>query len=605
MTCTYSYTGVVQTFTVPAGVSAVTITAYGGDGAAPSQGGDEGMGGAGGLAAGTFPVTAGGTLDVTVGQDAQQDGGGFGYGAGGSAPYYTSGFTAGGGGGSAVQVGGGMLLLAAGGGGGGGIGSGGCSTGGNGGNAGQNGAPGSPCGATAGGPGGVAGATGSPNGGAGVAGLALGGGGGGGGCAGGSGGTGLYYDNGQQNYAGAGGGGGGLSYADPSGTGVSTSGITNRPYGSNGLVTIAYQPGTSASGVGSKAAADTAGSAPSCTSAAITSGPNATFVIGRSGSFTVQTSGTPAPALSIGNITLPSGLTFTDNGNGTATLSGTPAAGTSGMHAFTITADNSIQQNATQTFTLIVDQPPALSGPTSMTFTTGEQGTVTFTGSGFPTPKLSVGNATLPTGVTFTDNGNGTATLSGTPAADSAGVYKFTVTASNGVSPDATNTFTLTVEGTPSVAVTSPVTPPSTAPSPVTPPSTVISPVTAPSNKFTITGLHVRPNGTVSFTLSAPGPGVVNVLETAWLDNFAHVSTLLNPAPARFVFARKHLTISAPAARWVTVRPNQRGRRLVAHHRYGVVIRLWVSYIPANGTQRDIGVYGIHLTRAHDHRHRG
>jgi Putative Ig domain len=35
---------------------------------------------------------------------------------------------------------------------------------------------------------------------------------------------------------------------------------------------------------------------------------------------------------------LPSGVTFTDNRNGTGTLSGTPAAGSSGVYDFTITA---------------------------------------------------------------------------------------------------------------------------------------------------------------------------------------------------------------------------------------------------------------------------
>jgi hypothetical protein len=35
------------------------------------------------------------------------------------------------------------------------------------------------------------------------------------------------------------------------------------------------------------------------------------------------------------------------------------------------------------------------------------------------------------------------------------------------------------------------------------------------------------------------------------------------------------------------------------------VIRLWVSYTPTNGTQRNIGLYGLHLTNAKPHRRRG
>jgi large repetitive protein len=60
-------------------------------------------------------------------------------------------------------------------------------------------------------------------------------------------------------------------------------------------------------------------------------------------------------------------------------------------------------------------------------------------------PTLSE-TGTLPSGVTFADNGNGTGTLSGTPAAGTGGVYHVTFTASNGVSPNATQNFTLTVK---------------------------------------------------------------------------------------------------------------------------------------------------------------
>ena len=53
--------------------------------------------------------------------------------------------------------------------------------------------------------------------------------------------------------------------------------------------------------------------------------------------------------------TLPSGVTFTSNSNGTATLSGTPGAGTNGSYPLTITASNGVGTNATQSFTLTVN----------------------------------------------------------------------------------------------------------------------------------------------------------------------------------------------------------------------------------------------------------
>jgi Putative Ig domain len=52
--------------------------------------------------------------------------------------------------------------------------------------------------------------------------------------------------------------------------------------------------------------------------------------------------------------TRPSGVTFTDNGNGTGTLSGTPATGTAASYPITFTATNGIGAPAVQNFTLTV-----------------------------------------------------------------------------------------------------------------------------------------------------------------------------------------------------------------------------------------------------------
>ena len=58
-------------------------------------------------------------------------------------------------------------------------------------------------------------------------------------------------------------------------------------------------------------------------------------------------------------------MTFVDNGNGTATLSGTPAAGTAGTYPLTITASNGVGSPANQSFTLTVN--PAAAGPVNVT----------------------------------------------------------------------------------------------------------------------------------------------------------------------------------------------------------------------------------------------
>jgi hypothetical protein len=92
---------------------------------------------------------------------------------------------------------------------------------------------------------------------------------------------------------------------------------------------------------------------------AITSTGASTFRARVANSFTVTTTGTPTPTLSeIG--ALPTGVTFTDNGDGTATLAGTPAAGTVGSYPLTIHAVNGTSPDASQNFTLTVRSAPTV-----------------------------------------------------------------------------------------------------------------------------------------------------------------------------------------------------------------------------------------------------
>ena len=181
----------------------------------------------------------------------------------------------------------------------------------------------------------------------------------------------------------------------------------------------------------------------------ITSSAGTTFTAGQAGTFTVTTSGAPNSTLSETGA-LPSGVTFKDNGDGTATLAGTPAGNSGGPYPFTITATNGVSPAATQSFTLTVNQAPGITSSAGTTFTAGQAGTFTVTTSGAPNSALSETGA-LPSGVTFKDNGDGTATLAGTPAGNSGGPYPFTITATNGVSPAATQSFTLTVNQAPGI----------------------------------------------------------------------------------------------------------------------------------------------------------
>ena len=184
------------------------------------------------------------------------------------------------------------------------------------------------------------------------------------------------------------------------------------------------------------------GSAP-----AITSSATATFDAGGSGSFTVTTAaGSPAATTLSTSSALPDGVTFTDNGDGTATLAGTPGATTGGQYPVSITAANSAA-STTQNFLLTVDQTPAITTANATTFVTGSASSFTIgSNAGYPAATaLSVSGA-LPDGITFSDDGDGTATLSGTPGPTAGGTYPLTVAASNGVLPDATQRFTLTID---------------------------------------------------------------------------------------------------------------------------------------------------------------
>ena len=177
---------------------------------------------------------------------------------------------------------------------------------------------------------------------------------------------------------------------------------------------------------------------------AFTSPPSATFTAGATDSFTVTTSGDPPITISDNGAVLPDGVSFTDNGDGTATVQGTPTAGTGGAYPFTITASNGTAPDASQSFTLTVDEAPGISSADTATFTAGGSGSFTVTTTGTPAPTLSESGA-LPTGLTFADNGDGTASLDGIPGSTTGGTYPVTIAASNGVAPDTSQSLTIVV----------------------------------------------------------------------------------------------------------------------------------------------------------------
>jgi hypothetical protein len=149
------------------------------------------------------------------------------------------------------------------------------------------------------------------------------------------------------------GGGAGSTYADPAGTNVSYGNdLTATP-----MVTISYLTD------------------PSFTSAPI----NDTVQTGSAYSRSITVSATPTATLSIASGALPAGLTFVDNGDNTATVSGTPTA--PGSYGFDVLADNSNGPPDTQTehINVFVPAPISPSPSPSVSATTSPSATPTAT----------------------------------------------------------------------------------------------------------------------------------------------------------------------------------------------------------------------------------
>jgi large repetitive protein len=131
-------------------------------------------------------------------------------------------------------------------------------------------------------------------------------------------------------------------------------------------------------------------------------------------------------------------------------LSGTPPASTVGATYFIpVTAANGVAPPFTWTFTVTIDQAPAITSTDQATFQVGVPGSFAATDTGFPAPTFSE-SGTLPAGVTFSTGGPGTdGVLSGTPAAGTVGSYPIHIMATNRIGI-ATQAFTLIVTEPPS-----------------------------------------------------------------------------------------------------------------------------------------------------------
>jgi YVTN family beta-propeller protein len=168
--------------------------------------------------------------------------------------------------------------------------------------------------------------------------------------------------------------------------------------------------------------------------------PAATLLTGQAASVAVQAHGYPAPSFTESG-KLPAGIKFSAGG----VLTGSPAAGSGGSYPITIKASNGIAPDASEAFTLKVNEAPAFTSPSTAAFSAGRRHTFTFRTTGFPAATLSEQGA-LPSGITFKAGAGGTAVISGRPPrADRGKTYVITVSARNGVGATVHQTFHLKI----------------------------------------------------------------------------------------------------------------------------------------------------------------
>lgn|GEM_PF-4712488 len=96
-------------------------------------------------------------------------------------------------------------------------------------------------------------------------------------------------------------------------------------------------------------------------------------------------------------------------------------------------------------------QAPAITSAASAMLTVNEAANFTITTTGSPAVTSVVEKGALPDGITFKENANGKFKLIGTPLPGSAATYPISFVAKNGVTPNAKQTFTLTVNNQPPV----------------------------------------------------------------------------------------------------------------------------------------------------------
>ncbi len=154
----------------------------------------------------------------------------------------------------------------------------------------------------------------------------------------------------------------------------------------------------------------------------------------------------------ITSLALPSWLTLTDNGNGTASLSGTPLNAQVGNHSVVLNVRDALGANTNQSFSITVinsnDAPVFSSTPVTSALQDIEYRYEVRTNDVDVNDTRTLVAETLPSWLNFTSLGNGNALLSGTPRNVNLGANPVKLKVTDAAGSSTFQNFTITVDNT-------------------------------------------------------------------------------------------------------------------------------------------------------------
>lgn len=275
------------------------------------------------------------------------------------------------------------------------------------------------------------------------------------------------------------------------------------------------------------------------------------------------------------------GISSCNDSHGGAGTTGSLDTSTAGTHAYIVTATSEDGQTATATLHYTVTAPPpTIAGlPTTL---------VPPTIAGSPTIVIN----TPADGASYRYGQDVNASFSCQDAGDTPGLQlsagcagTFADGAPIDTSTPGTHTFTVTATSQDGQATT----------------DTTSYAVSMPNNHLATSTPTTSPDGQVTLNFTIPGPGTVDILETAWTptakssSDLMRTDGLLQAATGRFVFARGHRTISHAGAIQLRTQPNRRAERLIGRHHHVIKLRLWITYTPTGGRQRTTSIPGVRI----------